>query len=390
MQRLLDLFELALRGIWRQKLRALMAMATIAVAIFSISLIVGNALERRDAMTELMNMQFDPTLLQVSAPSSDEPGERPLRAHLEMRDVAALKGIPGISWIEPITSLPVTLKSGRAILEGDAIATTPALLQALQFKITSGRALGPAEDECMLTEWSAKAVFKVVVGQAVRVNGRLMKVVGIVDPNRAKLKFDCLMSLAAGHNIAHISYPGKIYIRAADAAVMPQVRRAATNYISAEFGKHFSKKMVRADTDFNEGAIQSFNRSLLSQGVFVILGLMLAMATVAEMLYADVQTNLAEIGILRALGARKLDILGQIALQSVMISLAGGCIGLMLTQSYYFWPEEVRQLWRWKESASITYFGLVLSFTAGVVASLMPAYTAVQISPTEAMRETSH
>jgi len=261
MRKLLDLLGLAMRGIWRQKLRAFMAMGAIAVAIFSIALIVGNAVANREQMIQTMESMFDPALLQIKTPASDESGERPLRAHLEMRDLTALKDIPGISRVEPIISLAVTLKSGRVTWEGDAIAAMPTLLKTLPFRISSGRALGPAEDECLLTQESAKALFTgSAVGQPVRVNGRLMKVVGIFDLYRTVLRFDCLLPLGAGRTIGQMNYPTTIYIRAVNEAAMPQVRRAVNAFVAGEFGEPFIRTMVRADTDANEKSLRSFQR----------------------------------------------------------------------------------------------------------------------------------
>ena len=112
---------------------------------------------------------------------------------------------------------------------------------------------------------------------------------------------------------------------------------------------------------------------------------MLAVATVAEMLYADLHANLAEIGILRALGAREIHIVSSPDRSAKRHPLSGGRRHRPNADAVLFpLARATAPVLTLVECFMLAW---LMSFAAGIVGSLVPAWTAVQVSPAEAMRE---
>jgi len=100
---------------------------------------------------------------------------------------------------------------------------------------------------------------------------------------------------------------------------------------------------------------------------------------------ASVSERTREIGIRRALGARKRDIIIQFLSETLMLTIAGGILGIFLGTCIPFF---------------VTYFGnmptvvtagsLVLAFgisaTVGLIFGLYPAYRAANVDPIESLR----
>lgn len=369
-----------------------MAIGAVTLAILGIALIAGSVLHRQKALHDLALMMYDPTLLTVSLSGAELQGKEPARGHLEFSDADALRKVDGVVNAAPAIRMAVEAKAGREVYSVPCLGVTGEYLTINRARIMEGRAakFRSTRAECMITPEVADLFFgypKDAIGKTLRLNGHKFTVTGVVQADQGMDREMCLVGPDAARRVRNIDHPTSIQLRVADDESLGKTRREVEGVLSGIFGKGIGAKMVssRLDTSFKD--FLAFNKGVVAQGVFLILGLFIAIATVAELLYADIQANMAEIGTLRALGARKSDIIGQIAFQGIFICLLGGIVGVGLTQSYYFWPETFRQQLRFMSSFEISVFALGIAFLAGVVASLLPAYSALAVPPITTMRE---
>ena len=96
-----------------------------------------------------------------------------------------------------------------------------------------------------------------------------------------------------------------------------------------------------------------------------------------------------EIGIRKAIGARRWDILSQFVLEAVLLSLGGGIIGVLLGMLIaqgmnvtFFANEDIRTV----VSTDITALALGVSMLIGLVFGIYPAMRAAALHPIEALR----
>lgn len=120
-------------------------------------------------------------------------------------------------------------------------------------------------------------------------------------------------------------------------------------------------------------------------GAIAGISLLVGGIGIMNIMLATVTERTREIGIRRAVGARKIDIVIQFLTESLLLTLIGGCIGLLLGMlttyavSYYAkWP------------TAITGYAVVLpsllSLAVGLFFGLYPAYNAAQMHPIKALR----
>jgi putative ABC transport system permease protein len=104
-----------------------------------------------------------------------------------------------------------------------------------------------------------------------------------------------------------------------------------------------------------------------------------------NIMLASVTESTREIGIRRALGARRRDIMTQFLVETVMLSGLGGCLGVLLG---------ITIPWLVTHFASmvtiVTFWSPILAFSisaaVGVIFGLYPALRAADMDPVEALR----
>ena len=106
---------------------------------------------------------------------------------------------------------------------------------------------------------------------------------------------------------------------------------------------------------------------------------------IMNIMLVTVTERTKEIGVCMTVGAKKRDVLLQFLIESLMISLIGGCLGIALGLGVIF---GVSEYFNWK--MSLDYMSLVLSFvfssSIGVIFGFYPARKAASLNPIDALR----
>ena len=106
---------------------------------------------------------------------------------------------------------------------------------------------------------------------------------------------------------------------------------------------------------------------------------------IMNIMLVTVTERTKEIGVCMSVGAKKRDVLLQFLIESLMISLIGGCLGIALGLGVIF---GVSEYFKWK--MSLDYMSLVLSFvfssSIGVIFGFYPARKAASLNPIDALR----
>ncbi|MDE2590904.1 MAG: ABC transporter permease [Patescibacteria group bacterium] len=172
-----------------------------------------------------------------------------------------------------------------------------------------------------------------------------------------------------------------IYMRAKDSTLVPLVEKDATAILLQRL----------TQDDFNlqtqETALSTVtnitNILSIALGGIAAISLLVGGIGVANIMLVSVTERTREIGLRKALGAKRRDILNQFLLEAVMLSVTGGIIGILLgvgasmLVSQFF----VSEVTPW--SIFLAFFFSVL---VGVVFGMAPAIKASKLSPIEALR----
>ncbi len=231
------------------------------------------------------------------------------------------------------------------------------------------------------------------VGQIVRVNGRPVKVIGVLDKmpalfgqsrdNRVVMPISTFQSMFGRNhqsiNITVMSESKNDYEETID---------AATGYM-----RTIRKVEPGKDNDFdvfsNESLIGQINN--ITGGVKIgamvvsIIALIAAGVGIMNIMLVSVTERTREIGIRKAIGARKFTILSQFLIEAITLCMVGGLIGIILgvgigNLAGSFLNAQMAVPVNW------VIIGFSLCILVGVVFGTYPAYKASNLDPIEALR----
>jgi len=105
---------------------------------------------------------------------------------------------------------------------------------------------------------------------------------------------------------------------------------------------------------------------------------------IMNVMFVTVKERTREIGTLKAIGAKKREILGQFLIEAVVISLVGGVLGVILG----FVAVPLLKYFELPAIPSINgiLLGLIFSVITGVFFGFHPAWKAAELNPIEALR----
>jgi putative ABC transport system permease protein len=176
-----------------------------------------------------------------------------------------------------------------------------------------------------------------------------------------------------------------LYIQVRNAVDVPQVRQEVANILARRHrtGAQYNVQDLQALLEAANGIANVLTIVLV---IVSAIALLISGIGIMNIMLVTVTERTREIGLRMAVGASRREVLLQFLVESVLISLAGGTVGILiglaLPLSARLLTDEVRA----PISPISILVAFAVSFTVGVGFGLLPARRASQLNPTEALR----
>ena len=305
---------------------------------------------------------------------------------LKQEYLAEVRSVPGVATAAPVFMAAVAGTNNEQVVYNGVQSDILSLKRAWHI---NGRF--PQNGEVMVGSETVRR-YGWHLGNIVRLPGfteQKAVVSGIVAPTQgADDTFIYLQLAAAQKMFGHPNQLTHILVRLAD----PQdLERATAQLRGCDAG--LSMNIVPLAHVFK--TIQSLVASTrLFLGCLAAIGLLGSAAGVSNAVLMAVAEREREIGIMRAIGASRVDIVRLISTEAIQVSLIGSVAGLLVAygaaravESWVraqlpFAPADTLIHWQWEAAGAC----LVCALMVGAIAALIPACRAAQILPGEAIR----
>ncbi len=327
---------------------------------------------------------------------------------LSLRDIEGLEKIAE----EIVVSSPqkrirvdrVLSESGRS--EGLVLGVGRSYFQLMNLELDEGSLFDDVEQAtyqrvCVLG-WRARQdlfAFLEPIGRAVKINDVWFTVIGTLRPRNLTRESFQGVAIESGDSTVFIPITTslKMFDSAKLASELDEIVLQAAPDASIEATSVLVSNVLRdlhgGESDFSlvvpEELLAQSRRTRrifnIVMGGIAGISLLVGGIGIMNIMLASVLERTREIGVRRAVGATKRDILGQFLSESVLISLMGGLTGVILGFSIA-WAVALLSEW----NTVVTGFSIVLSFgfslAVGLIFGTYPAMNAAALDPIEALR----
>jgi putative ABC transport system permease protein len=322
---------------------------------------------------------------------------------LTKQDAEALQNpslAPAVKSASPVVNASgVTLVNGSSSYEPSSfVGTTPSYLEAHSYKISEGAPFTSADvsDHKRVVVIGQSVVEELfagqsAVGQTIKVNGSNFEVVGVLASKGASgaVNEDDVVMAPITTTQSALSGVGPI-----DSITVQATSESSLNAAEAQVSTIIEERHKITDTAepgfqvLNQGSLLETSNSTSSVfttllGEVAAISLLVGGIGVMNIMLVSVTERTREIGIRKAIGARRSDILTQFLCEAVMVSLIGGLTGVLVgVIGSQFEIAGVHP--------EIATYSIFLAFGAAALSGLFfgtyPAARAASLRPIEALR----
>ena len=402
-------FSMAMNALTAHKLRSALTLLGVLIGVFSI-IVVMTAMRvlKRTAETGLSQLGSQTFAIQrwpeaQFGDSSDwqKYWRRPYvtleqgRRVEEKATLAACVGIEGDFWRGQVAT-----RFAKTAPTTELYGETPGSFPARNWDVEEGRILleddvDNAREVCVLGRALAKTAFPFgsAVGEEIKINGYKYAVVGVLAPKGGSLEgnqdnFAIIPVTTALNRYGRWWDDLTILVQARDAASYDDCIEQVRGILRA------ARKVPPGQPDdfelFSNNSLieqfESFTRAV-RVGVTIVSSIALIAAGIGIMniMLVSVTERTREIGVRRAVGAKKRNIMTQFIMEAIVLCEIGGVIGVVLgivggnvLAWYLKVPPAIPVDW--------IVLGLVICSIVGVVFGTYPAYKAANLDPIDSLR----
>jgi putative ABC transport system permease protein len=412
--------RLGIKSLLLHKLRSLLTMLGVVFGVSSVvaMLAVGQGANQQ-ALDQIRKLGATNIIVDAVKPESQRQQQSNQQAALTLSygltydDASRIrKTYSTITQTAPAKIAQKTARFGESSRDVRVVGTTPDWFDLVDRQVLAGRVLTELDQEqraavCVITENLARKMMggHAVLGQMMLVDNQAYEIVGVVasesstsgnvqTPDRpndiyiplrtAKERIGDMLVQRTGGTLSreHIELHkiicrvgGREHVEPTADAIR---RMLENNHDQADYSMSVPLTLLRQ-------AQQTQRMFNIVLGSIAGISLLVGGIGIMNIMLASVTERTREIGVRRAIGARQSQIIGQFLIETMVLSVIGGLIGVGLGVTIPFFIEQFADM-----PTDVTGWAIALSLgisaSVGIIFGLYPAYRAAALDPIQALR----
>ncbi|MHB8065191.1 MAG: ABC transporter permease [Ruminiclostridium sp.] len=384
-------FRMALKSIASNKVRSFLTMLGVIIGVGSVITAVAFAQGSTKSITDTIQ-GLGSNLIQIVITGRNS--NRNI-TYSELKTFAE-QNSSDISMLAPIVNSSMTLKAGTKSRTSAVIGTSEEYEYIKSRHVQSGRfVLSFDNDYKLKTAVIGTAIANDLfagenpIGQTMKINGQVFKIVGLLqeiaggqdstDDDQVIIPVTVAQRLSRNGRISNFT------VQAADSEKVDVAMEKLTAYLTKVFGNTSAFSVINQAQMLS--ALNDITGTLMVVlGGIAAISLLVGGIGIMNMMLVSVTERTREIGIRKAIGAKRKNIMVQFLIEAIMITGIGGAIGILLGLSC------IRFIIGGFKITTPVYsiFWMLLSFGislgVGIIFGMFPAYKAARLNPIDALK----
>ena len=398
-----EIFQVALQAIRANKLRSFLTMLGIIIGVGAVITMVALGSGAQKAVQSRIQA-LGPTLLTVFPGASFRGGIfMDMRVSLTVDDYEAVaRDARYVKGVVPELTRNLQIKKGNLNQNVSVVGTTPNYTTVKNYTVVAGRMFTAGEDEgrrrfvvlgsAIPDMLNANPVG--LIGQEIQIRGIPFEIIGVLGPKGSSGGFgnpdeQVLIPLQTARY--RIMGTDRLRSITVDAASVPQMTLTMIEIERVLRREH--KIRPSAENDFqirNQSDILSTFQDTTKTFTYLLAGiaavsLLVGGIGIMNIMLVSVTERTREIGVRKALGATRFNILFQFLVEALVLCLVGGLLGILFGT---LGAVGLSSLLKW--NTSINVFAILIAFVFSAIVGLFfgiwPARPAASLDPIVALR----
>ena len=386
-------FKMAVKAIAGNKMRSFLTILGVVIGVVAIVVLVSIGQGANSSVVEnIEGMGTNLITANINARRMNP---------IDLDSLNELAQNENISYVAPIASVSGTVKAGATTYDDGVVqGTTPGYESIRNWTVAEGRFLQQPDIDnrsfvAVIGSEAATEMYGTThaVGETFSLNGYTITVVGVLaevgssasgsNDNQILIPFTLAQRLSNQTSISsfYVSAASSSQVEQAQTAVESYLEKAFASYNTNSFGTQYS---VFNQTEMLSTLSETTNTLTLMLGGIAAISLLVGGIGIMNIMLVSVSERTREIGIRKAIGAARGNILMQFLIESLVVSLMGGLLGLAISVVAVNALAPVLQM-TLTIPVNVAWMAIAFSVFIGVVFGMYPANKASKLRPIEAL-----